>query len=154
MNSLPLPPLSSQKIKYFQIFLHFFHVILIFWRKIVFLKNLNLSEENIILWSLKGPEVYLCHFFFFKKSRHIRKDASVFHLKSGNSCKLNYFLTSTPSRHTSHHRSHRFFSRSIASHQFFTCKYDRPTTGSRLWTWTNFLSQLDILSLLPFPSFY
>jgi hypothetical protein len=66
------------------------------------------------IWSLKGQRafVFLPWSLFSSKSfDHITKDANVLHLKLGSSCKLDYFLTFTPSRHTSHHRG-----RSIASH--------------------------------------
>jgi hypothetical protein len=59
------------------------------------------------IWSLKGTKglhlAYLGHFFLSKSFNHITKDASVFHFKLGDSRRLSYFSTSTPSRHTSHH---------------------------------------------------
>jgi hypothetical protein len=48
---------------------------------------------------------YLGHFSLSKSFDHIRKDASFFHLKLGGCCSFNYFLTSTHSRHTSHHHN-------------------------------------------------
>jgi hypothetical protein len=61
---------------------------------------------------------YLSHFSSSKSFNHIIKDANIFHFKLGGSHRLSYFLTSTPSRHTSHHHG-----RSIASRWFLTCKY-------------------------------
>jgi hypothetical protein len=40
--------------------------------------------------------LYLGQIASLKKIDHITKDANIFHLKSSDSCKLNYFLTSTP----------------------------------------------------------
>jgi len=48
---------------------------------------------------------YLGQFFLLKSFDHIAKDASVFHLKLNDSYRFSYFLTSTPSKHTSHHHS-------------------------------------------------
>jgi hypothetical protein len=42
-------------------------------------------------------------------------------------------MTSTHSRHTSHHNS-----RSTAGHQLLTYKYGWPTTSGQLWTWRDF----------------
>ncbi len=49
------------------------------------------------IWSLKGPGGL--HFSLSKSFDHITKGASLFHLKLSGNHKLNYFLTSTPSRH-------------------------------------------------------
>ncbi len=76
---------------------------------------------------------YFGHCFLSKSFDHIIKDASLFHLKSSSSHKLNYFPTSTPSRHTFQHHGW-----SIASHQSLTYKYGRPSTSGRLWTWKDF----------------
>jgi hypothetical protein len=81
---------------------------------------------------------YLGHFFLSKSFDHITKDASIFHLKLGGSCRLNYFLTFTPSRHTSHHHS-----QSITICWFLTYKYGWPSIGSRLWTWRDFHSYFE-----------
>jgi hypothetical protein len=108
------------------------------------------------IWSLKGTEslssFYLSHFSLLKSFDYITKDTSIFHLKSSSSRRLNYFLTSTPSWHTSHHHG-----QSIASHQFLIYKYDRPSTSSSYGhgkIFTTILNQLDVLSFLPFPLFY
>jgi len=76
---------------------------------------------------------YLGCFALLNFSDHITKDANVFNLKSGDSHKLSYFPTSTPSKHTSHHHS-----RPIASHLFLTCKYGQPSTSGWLWTYIDF----------------
>jgi len=68
---------------------------------------------------------YLGHFSLSKSFNHITKEVNIFHLKLNHSYKLNYFLTFTPSKYTSHHHG-----QSIASHQFWRCKYGRPTKGS------------------------
>jgi hypothetical protein len=60
------------------------------------------------IWSLKGDRTFIflpLSLFFVKFFDHITKDANIFHLKSGDSRRLSYFLTSTPSRHTSHHHN-------------------------------------------------
>jgi hypothetical protein len=97
--------------------------------------------------------------FFVNFFNHITKDVSVFHVNLGNSHRFSYFLTFTPSWHTSHHHS-----RSIASYQFLTYKYGWPTTRGRLWTWRAFHSYFEptwcpitslfsfILLLCTFPS--
>ncbi len=54
---------------------------------------------------------YLGHFFSLESFNHITKDANILHLKSSGRHRLNYFLTSTPSRHTSHHHSQPIVSR-------------------------------------------
>jgi len=48
---------------------------------------------------------YLGHFSSSKSFNHIRKDADILHLKLGGSCRLSYFSTFNPLRHTSHHHS-------------------------------------------------
>ncbi len=73
-----------------------------------------------------------------KSFNHITNDASIFHLKSSNNRRLNYFPTSTPSRHTSHHHS-----QSIASRQILTCKYGRPSTSGWLSTCIDFHSNFE-----------
>ncbi len=59
-----------------------------------------------VVWSLKGPKgsfsFCLGYFSLTKKFNHIAKVASILHLKSGDSCRPNYFLTSTPLGHISH----------------------------------------------------
>jgi hypothetical protein len=60
---------------------------------------------------------YLGHFSSSKSFYHITKDASILHLKLGGSRRFNYFPTSTPSNHTSHHHSWP-----IAGHWFLTWK--------------------------------
>jgi hypothetical protein len=45
---------------------------------------------------------YLRYFSWAKNFNHIVKTISIFHLKLGNSRRLNYFSTSTPSKHISH----------------------------------------------------
>jgi len=91
---------------------------------------------------------YFDHFFSSKRFDHITKDANVFHLKSSNSCRLNYFPTSTLLTHTSHHHG-----RPIASHQFLTCKYGRPSTNGRLWTYIDFHSNFKPIWCLVTSSF-
>jgi hypothetical protein len=81
---------------------------------------------------------YLGHFSLSKSFDHIIKDANAFHFKLSDRRKLNYFLTFTPSRHTSHHHG-----RPIASCWFLTCKYQRPSTNSRLWTYIDFHSNFE-----------
>ncbi len=76
---------------------------------------------------------YLGHFSLSKSFDHITKDVSVFHLKLGGSRRFNYFPTSTPSRHTSHHHG-----RFIVNRQFLTYKYDWPIVGGQLFTWRKF----------------
>jgi len=91
---------------------------------------------------------YLSHFSSSKSFNHIIKDANIFHFKLGGSHRLSYFLTSTPSRHTSHHHG-----RSIASRWFLTCKYGRPSIGGQLWTWRDFHSYFEptwCLVIFPF----
>jgi hypothetical protein len=83
----------------------------------------------------KPSYFYLGHFSLSNFFDHITKNASVFHLKSSDSHRLNYFPTSTPSKHTSHHHG-----QSIANHRFLTYKYGRPSICSRLWTWRDFHS--------------
>jgi hypothetical protein len=65
---------------------------------------------------------YLGHFSSSKNFDHLIKDVNAFHLQLGH--RLSYFLTFTPSRHTSHHHD-----RSIASSWFLTCKYGQPLTA-------------------------
>jgi hypothetical protein len=71
------------------------------------------------IWSLKGPKgaapFYFGYFFSTKILNHITKDAKIFHIKSNDSRKPRYFLTSIPSKHTSHHHS-----QPIASDWFLT----------------------------------
>jgi len=77
-----------------------------------------LHDRANAIWSLKGPKglIFLSWFFFGSKTfNHIIKDASTIHVKLGNSYRPSYFLTSTPSRHTSHHHG-----RPIASGGFLT----------------------------------
>jgi len=81
---------------------------------------------------------YFGHFPSSKSFDHITKNASIFHLKSGNNCRLSYFPTSIPSRHTSHHHG-----QPIVSCRFLTCKYGRPSTSGRLWTYINFHSNFE-----------
>ncbi len=82
----------------------------------------QLCQCHLELERGKGPSsFYLGHFSSSKSFDHITKDVSILHFKSGNSCKLSYFLTSTLSRHTSHHHN-----RSIVSRQFLTYKYGQP----------------------------
>jgi hypothetical protein len=79
----------------------------------------RLCQCNLELEGERRPSsFYLGHFSLSKSFDHITKDASIFHLKLSDSHRLNYFPTSSPSKHNSHHNS-----RSIASHQFLTCKY-------------------------------
>jgi hypothetical protein len=81
--------------------------------------NVFLQDCANAIWSLKrlkGPScLYLSHFSLSKSFDHITKDANILHLKSNNSHRLNYFPTSTLSRHTSHHHG-----QSILGHQFLT----------------------------------
>jgi hypothetical protein len=68
--------------------------------------NVFLHDCANAIWSLKGTRFssfYLGHFSSSKSFDHIIKDAITFHLKSGDNHRLNYFPTSTPSKHTSHH---------------------------------------------------
>jgi len=81
-----------------------------------------------------GPSFfYLGHFSLSKIFNHITKDANIFHLMLGGSCKLNYFMTSNHLGHTSHHHK-----QSITSCWFLTYKYGQPTTCNWLWTWRDF----------------
>jgi hypothetical protein len=64
--------------------------------------------------TIRLSSFYLCHLSSSKNFNHITKDTTVIHLKSGNSHRLNHFLTFTPSKHTSHHHYC-----SIANRQFF-----------------------------------
>ncbi len=81
--------------------------------------NLKLERARKLLF------FYLGQFSLLKSFHHITKDASVLDFKSNNSCRLSYFLISTPSKHTSHHHG-----QSITSCQFFTYKYCRnPSLG-------------------------
>ncbi len=66
----------------------------------------------------KPSSFYLGHFSSSKSFNHITKHASILYLKSSSRCKLSYFLTSNPSRHTSHHNNW-----SITSRWFLTYKY-------------------------------
>ncbi len=94
------------------------------------------------IWSLKrtkGPSsFYLGHFFSSKSFNHITTCENVFHLKLGDSCTLNYFPTSTPLKHTSHHHG-----QPIASCQILICKYDQPSTSAWLWTYIDFHSNFE-----------
>jgi hypothetical protein len=81
---------------------------------------------------------YFGHFSSWIFFYHITKDVNVLHLKSGDSHRLSYFLTSTPSRHTSNHHG-----RPITSHWFLTCKYGRPSTSSWLLTYIDFQSNFE-----------
>jgi hypothetical protein len=76
---------------------------------------------------------YLGHFSLSNFFDNITKDANILHLKSGSSYKLNYFSTSTPSRHISNHNGQL-----IANHWFLIYKYCWPTTSGWLWTWKDF----------------
>ncbi len=83
--------------------------------------NANLKLER----ARKRLFFSLGQFFLLKSFHHIIKDANVLDFRSNDSCRLSYFLISTPSKHTSHHHS-----RSITSCQFFTYKYCRnPSLG-------------------------
>jgi hypothetical protein len=100
-----------------------------------------LHDYANVIWSLKETKCFHLSSLVTLSSKsfdHITKDASIFHLKSGNGCSLSYFLTSIPSRHTSHHHG-----RSISSSWFFTCKYGRPSTSGRLWTCIDFHSKFE-----------
>jgi len=118
--------------------------------------NVFLHDCANAIWSLKGrrpSSFYLDQFSSLKSLNQITKDASVFHLKSGGSRRLSYFLTFALSRHTFHHHDW-----SITSHWFLTYKYSWPSIGGtghghgEIFTAT--LNQLDILSLLLFSLFY
>jgi hypothetical protein len=78
---------------------------------------------------------YLGHFSSSKSFDHITKDVSIFHLKLGDSHRLSYFPTFTPSIHTSHH-----YNWLIASCRFLTGKYGQPFTSGWLWTYIDFHS--------------
>jgi len=67
---------------------------------------------------------YLGHFSSSESFDHITNDVNVFHLKSNDSYRLNYFLTFTPTKHTFHHHGWP-----IASCWFLTYKYGRPFTN-------------------------
>jgi hypothetical protein len=72
------------------------------------------------IWNLKGLEAFISLFWLFpslKKFNHIANDASLFHFKPGDSCRLIYFLTPTPSGCTSHHND-----QPIASDRFLTLR--------------------------------
>jgi len=81
---------------------------------------------------------YFNHFFLSKGFDHIIKNKSIFYLSWAVAIGLATSLTSTPSRHTSHHHG-----QSITSYRFFTCKYGRPSIGSQLWTWRDFHSYFE-----------
>ncbi len=69
----------------------------------------RLCQCHLELEGDKRPSsFYLGHFFLSKNFDHITKDASILHLKLGDSCKLSYFPTSTPLKHTSHHHNQLF----------------------------------------------
>jgi hypothetical protein len=64
----------------------------------------RLCQCHLEFKMVKRPSsFYLGHFFWSKIFNHITKDANILHLKSDSKCRLNYFLISTPSRHTSRH---------------------------------------------------
>ncbi len=87
--------------------------------------NVFLHNSANVVWNLKGLESLhifcLDYFSSLKDFNHITKDASIFHLKLGGGRKPNYFPTSTPLQHTSHHHG-----RPIASDRFSLDKI-RPT---------------------------
>jgi hypothetical protein len=95
---------------------------------------------HLELEKVKRPSsFYLGHFSLSKKFDHITKDANILHLKLGNNHRLNYFPTSTFSKHTSHHHD-----QSIASLRYLTYKYGWPTTSGRLWTWRDFHTHFEL----------
>jgi hypothetical protein len=61
----------------------------------------------------------LGYFSSSKNFNYVTKDASILHLKSGNNDKLDYFPTSTPSRHNPH-------------------RHGRPILGNWLVRWRDF----------------
>jgi hypothetical protein len=87
--------------------------------------NVFLHNSANVVWNLKGLESLhifcLDYFSSLKDFNHITKDASIFHLKLGGGRKPNYFPTSTPLQHTSHHHG-----QPIASDRFSLDKI-RPT---------------------------
>jgi hypothetical protein len=84
------------------------------------------------IWNLKGPNDLPFYVLVTsaKKFNHISKDANILHLKSSGSHRPSYFLTSTPSRHTSH--PWLIYGKQLI---FDMDKYDRPTTIDRFLTW-------------------
>jgi hypothetical protein len=72
-------------------------------------KQANVFLHNFanVIWNLKGlegPHLFCLGYFSSSKNfNHITKDASIFHLKLGGGRRPNYFPTSTPLEHTSHH---------------------------------------------------
>jgi hypothetical protein len=65
-----------------------------------------LCQCHLELERARGPSCFYFGYFFLSKNfNHITKDSSIFHLKSSGSYRPNYFPTSTPSRHTSHHHN-------------------------------------------------
>jgi hypothetical protein len=94
----------------------------------------RLCQCHLELKRAIGPSsFYLGHFSLSNFFDHITKDANVLHLNLGDNRKLNHFLTSSPSKHTSHHHG-----RIIASRQFLTYKYGQPTSSDWLQTWRDF----------------
>ncbi len=92
---------------------------------------------------------YCGHFSLSKSFDHITKDANIFHLKLGGSCRFSYFLTSTPSKHTIVNllQAIGFWHINMVDlPQIVDCGHGEIFTTT--------LSRLDILSLLPFPLFY
>ncbi len=67
-----------------------------------------------VIWSF-----ILFLFWLFFHHKHVAKDASILYLKSCDCDKLNYFPTSTLSRHTPHH-------------------HNQPITSGRLLKWKDF----------------
>jgi hypothetical protein len=101
-------------------------------------------QSHLELESARGlSSFYLGHFFSSKSFNHIAKDASILHLKSNDSHRLNYFSSSTPSWHTSHHHD-----QPIACYQFLNGEiwltYHRRLVldMERFWHlfWTNLTS--------------
>jgi hypothetical protein len=67
-------------------------------------------------WKGQGPSFFYFGYFFSSKNiNDFAKDVNIFHFKSSNSPKPNYFPTATTLGHTSHH--HNQF---IAHNQFLT----------------------------------
>jgi hypothetical protein len=64
----------------------------------------QLCQCHVEHQKVKLPSSFCFGYFSpLKKFNYIAKNANIFHLKSGSSGRFNYFLISTPSKHTPHH---------------------------------------------------
>jgi hypothetical protein len=65
--------------------------------------DMFLHDCGNAICSLKGLIFLPWSLFSSKSFDRITKHANILHIKLGGSCRLNYFPTSTPSKHTSHY---------------------------------------------------